>query len=376
MKGIAFIRNSDVRYDTRLRKAMSESVECGFSSIFFGWIRDGGSQPDKQQYINEKQISTTYFLSEAKFGVGFRNIFRLFAFNLWLLKKIIEKRKSYNAIYVCDLDVAVPALLAKILFKKKIIYDIFDFYAHTHSMHKQIRKIVESIEYCVCRFADQVIVCTEKRAETLFKKTNVIPIIIYNTPNFPATVSDNHNENPIQKKFSIVYVGTLPEKSRLLQEITELIKLNPDIDFHVAGSGPLREYFEDAAKSYSNIFFHGLITNDVALKLQSRADILFATYDPSLEINRNSAPNKVYEAMALGKPIIVCKNTDADDIITKNCCGYSIKYDANEFMSVIRIYEDNFQLRDLHGKNGRKLYDSVYHWDVCSDRLRKIFSSV
>jgi hypothetical protein len=142
MKGIAFIRNSDVRYDTRLRKAMFESVECGFPSLFFGWIRDGGSEPNKHQRINEKEIATAYFMLPAKFGKGFKNIFQLIAFNFWLFKKLASKRHSYGALYVCDLDVAMPAIAIKLIFNKKIIYDIFDFYSHTHSMPNPIRRLV------------------------------------------------------------------------------------------------------------------------------------------------------------------------------------------------------------------------------------------
>lgn len=376
MKGIAFIRNSDVRYDTRLRKAMFESVECGFPSLFFGWIRDGGSQPNKHQEINGKEIATAYFMLPAKFGKGFKNICHLIAFNFWLFKKLASKRRSYEALYVCDLDVAMPAIAIKLIFKKKIIYDIFDFYSHTHNMPNPIRRLVEKVEYSVCRFSDYVIVCTEKRSNTLIEKTGVNPIIIYNTPNFVANLDINKKNENLEKKFSIVYVGTLPATSRLLFEITEKIKLIPEIELHVAGTGPLKDYFEDSAKSHTNISFYGQITNDDALKLQNSADILFATYDPSLEINRNSAPNKVYEAMALGKPIIVCRSTDADSVISENKCGLSIEYDAADFMLAINLYKDNLEIKKMHGENGRKLYRDSYSWSICRNRLRGVYHSI
>jgi glycosyltransferase involved in cell wall biosynthesis len=376
MKGIAFIRNSDVRYDTRLRKAMYESVDYGFSSLFFGWIRDGESLPSKHQQINEKEIIATYFQLPAKFGNGFKNIFKLIAFNFWLLKKLASNRHSYEAIYVCDLDVAIPAIAIKLIFNKKIIYDIFDFYSHTHRMPNSIRHLVEKVEYSVCRFSDAVIVCTEKRSNTLIEKTGIKPVIIYNTPNFFADLNINKNSENVEKNFSIVYVGTLPATSRLLFEITEKIKSNPEIELHVAGTGPLKGYFEDSAKSYRNISFYGQITNYDALKLQNSGDILFATYDPSLEINRNSAPNKVYEAMALGKPIIVCRNTDADSVISENKCGLSIEYDAEDFMRAVNIYKDNLVIRKKHGENGQKLYRDSYSWSICRNRLQSMYNSI
>lgn len=373
MLGVAFIRNSDVRYDTRLRKAMYESMACGLPSHFFGWIRDGGDRPSKHQLINKEEINTTYFLLQAKFGNGFKNIFKLIAFNLWLFKNLVLQRRSYNSIYVCDLDVAVPAIIMKLIFRKKIIYDIFDFYSHTHSIQKNLKILVEKVEYSVCRLSDFVIVCTEKRASELKDKTGIDPIVIFNTPNLSNKPSDYEKDKTVNKMFSIVYVGTLPATSRLLVEITEKIKINPEIEFHVAGTGPLEDYFNAAARLNANIFFYGQITNLDALNLQNSADILFATYDPSLEINRKSAPNKVYEAMALSKPIIVCCNTDADSVITENQCGHSITYDAVEFMYVVNKYKKNNYLKRLHGSNGFKLYQKNYSWSICRDKLHQIF---
>lgn len=375
MRGIAFIRNSDVRYDTRLRKAMYESVECGFESLFFGWIRDGGIRPCRNQQINEREITTNYFMLQAKFGNGFKNIIRLIAFNIWLFIKLTSQRRSYESIYVCDLDVAIPAIAIKFILNKKIIYDIFDFYSHTHSMPNLIRRLVEKIEYSVCQYSDNVIVCTDKRCNTLLKKSGVNSIIIYNTPNYDAKSIKQNCENS-NKKFCIVYVGTLPATSRLLFEITEKIKFNQEIELHVAGTGPLASYFEDSAKSHKNISFYGQITNDEAMVLQSHADILFATYDPSLEINRNSAPNKVYEAMALGKPIIVCRNTDADSVITENACGLSIEYNAEDFMLAVNTYKVNQEIKKIHGENGQKLFQESYSWSICRNRLHRLYYSL
>lgn len=373
-KGVAFVRNSDVRYDTRLRKAVYEAIECGLSPYFFGWIRDGGGQPCEFQEIHGRQVRTKYFMLQTRFGLGLKNIFRLIAFNVWLLISLVASRKQYDTIYVCDLDVAFPALIIKLIFRKSVIYDIFDFYAHTHSMPKVIKKFVESAEYTVCRASDAVIVCTEKRAESLRAEVGIEPVIVYNTPNLafrPKAIS--HIDSGCENSFCIVYVGTLPATSRLLYEITEKIKTVPEVDLYVAGAGPLETYFRETSRVFNNVHFYGQITNEEALALQARADILFATYDPSLEINRNSAPNKVYEAMALGKPIIVCRNTDADSVVTSNECGYAIEYDASAFMDVVDRYRNNVVLRTEHGSNGLKLYQSSYGWSICRDRLRKLF---
>ena len=371
------MRNSDVRYDTRMRKAINEAIDCGLMPLFLGWIRDGGERPSGDQEVNGKPFSAKYLILKARFGLGFSNIFRLIAFNIWLLKTLIVTRKSYEAIYVCDLDVSFSSLFVKFLLRKKIIYDIFDFYSHAHAMPHFIRKYVEKAEYSVCRHSDSVIVCTEKRATMLSDKTGINSVVIYNTPNLKIMPSKpDFSRSKAKGIFSIVYVGTLSTTSRLIYEITEKIKVSPGIELHVAGLGPLEDYLVDAAKKFTNIYFYGQVTNEAALDLQAGADLLFATYDPSIEINRNSAPNKIYEAMALGKPIIVCRDTDADLVVTKNKSGYAIGYDENEFMEIVYKYKDDEDLKMAHANNALLLYREKYSWSICRDRLKAIFCNI
>lgn len=374
MKGIVFIRNSDVRFDTRLRKAIiAAKLTNNLNNLsFFGWIRDDQPAPEVSMMINDTEISAHYFKLPAKFGIGLANIFRLLLFNLWLLKMLIINRNSFSTIYVCDFDVSFPPLLIKFLFRKKIIYDIFDFYSHTHAMPNFIRYFVEKTEYFVCGVADVVVVCTDKRAKTIRDVCTVEPVIIYNTPNII-----NVNDTEFTKKlpgFVIVYVGTLASTGRLLREITEKLKDRCDIQFHVAGSGPLESYFLEMAQRHQNIVFYGQVSNDEAIKLQMRSDLIFATYDPSLEINKNSAPNKVYEAMALGKPIIVCRGTDADSEVFENNCGEAIEYSGEDFIAIVDKYIANSSLKMTHGANGYALYKKKYQWEMCEEKLKKVFN--
>jgi len=238
-------------------------------------------------------------------------------------------------------------------------------------MPRVIRLIVEQCEYLVCRAADAVVVCTDKRAQTIRDKCSLEPIVIYNTPN----ISKNNTIKCAQETtaFVIVYVGTLAPTGRLLREIAELLKDRKDIEFHVAGNGPLEDFFYELAQQHQNIIFYGQITNEEAIELQMNSDLIFATYDPSLEINRNSAPNKVYEAMALSKPIVVCRGTDADSEVVDNNCGAAIDYSGKDFIAVVDMYIANPSLKLAHGANGYWLYNKKYRWEVCEEKLRKTF---
>ena len=100
--------------------------------------------------------------------------------------------------------------------------------------------------------------------------------------------------------------------------------------------------------------------------MESECDILFATYNPKVANHRYSAPNKLYEAMALGKPIIVCKNTGVDTFVNKNKLGFSIEYNVIEFFNVLSNINKN------EYKKSVDLYYGKYNWEKMKTRLLNI----
>ena len=123
------------------------------------------------------------------------------------------------------------------------------------------------------------------------------------------------------------------------------------------------------AKKYHNIKYYGSMNYDEVLKLEKDCDILFATYNPEILNHKYSAPNKVYEAMALGKPIIVCKNTGIDEMVSNNKIGYAIDYSAKEFMDKIKNINELEYLS--MAKNAKKVYLEKYSWEKMKALLKE-----
>jgi len=101
---------------------------------------------------------------------------------------------------------------------------------------------------------------------------------------------------------------------------------------------------------------------------------LFATYDPNIPNHKYSAPNKIYEAMSLGKPIIVCKNTGIDKLIIENKLGYAIDYSSKEFKKTLKNIKSQ-DLKDI-SKNAKKLYNEKYNWKKMEEVLIDIYKYI
>ncbi|TQP64996.1 glycosyltransferase, partial [Vibrio cholerae] len=146
--------------------------------------------------------------------------------------------------------------------------------------------------------------------------------------------------NKDEFKINVAYVGIL-QPNRLLEEILEVFARNPSWKLDIAGFGVLEDLVVSYAGKNPNIIFHGRISYDDAIRVNSNADLLFATYDPNVPNHRFSSPNKLYEAMLLSKPIIVCNSTGIDALVNDEGIGFSIDYSGVSFECCLKNIQDS-----------------------------------
>jgi len=299
----------------------------------------------------------------------------MLGFEVWLYRELNRLKDRYSIIHSCDLDTGFIGSRIARRHNKKHVYDIFDYYIDSRELPKQIEKRVEEIEINVINKAHVTIICGEWREAQLEKATPRKLIVVYNTP---YVNTDNASMKVIKSdsnKIKLAYVGILQDK-RLLREVLEEIKKDPSIELHIGGFGALSEEIEKSSLEYENIFFYGSLNYDDVLALEKDSSILFATYDPTLRNHRYSAPNKVFEAMALGLPIIVCRNTGIDELVTRHKTGIAISYDAKELVaSVYELFSNKDNLEKMKNR-ALELYGSTYNWNTMGQLLSKTYSEL
>jgi glycosyltransferase involved in cell wall biosynthesis len=107
------------------------------------------------------------------------------------------------------------------------------------------------------------------------------------------------------------------------------------------------------------------------------ADLLFATYDPAIPNNRYASPNKIFEAMMLGKPVVVARATNMDHIIAREDCGLIVEYGNKQDLesALIQLDEDP-HLRQRLGANARRAYEREYNWELMKLRLLALYEEL
>ena len=373
MHRVLILRSNPIAPDPRVEKIAAALQSGDYQVRVLGWDRFG--QSPTTEYRNGFIIQRLSIV--AGFGKGIRNIGPLLRWQWSLLNWLIQHRADFDIVHACDFDTILPAIFCKYRYGKKVVYDIFDFYAdHLRATPTLIKKIIRWVDFRVIGQADGVILVDEARRDQIAGSKPKRLEIIYNSPADANSFGRTEDCLRGDSRFRIAYVGLLQVERGLLAVI-DVIARNQNWTLEIAGFGGDESLIRELSSPLCNVVWHGRVDYERAIEISRQADVLFATYDPTIPNHRYSSPNKVFEAMMLGKPIIVSRDTNMDQIILSSDCGLVVNYGSVDeleaaFQKLLR--DDGFRVR--LGNNARKAYETRYSWKNMTERLLHLYHQI
>lgn len=372
---IVFLRSNPVNPEPRIEKEIDSLDRNGFSTMVYCWDRSSKHKPRCDYLsINNKNIEITRVGIQSSYGAGFsKNIVPLLKFQIQLFKWLKKYRKEYDAIHACDLDTGLIGMICAKIFHKKLVYDIFDYYVDSYNVPSKLKNIVKKLENHVINNANVTIICSEKRKEQIRDSHPVRLEIIHNSPN-EMDMSKLENKKLKSGRVKIVYVGTLQD-GRFLKELAEIVMCKKNCELHVGGFGKNEEYFKRISFENNNIFFYGKLDYHETLELESSCDLMTAIYDPNIKNHYYAAPNKFYEALMLGKPVIMIKNTGMSELVEQNKIGKVINYDKQELSKAIDDLVLERENWDKISRRMKKIYQNNFSWKIMEKKLVALYEN-
>lgn len=369
------IRSNPVCPDSRVEKEAWSLTKAGYDVHILAWDRSGNHDEEESSIkVADVEILITRFGHKAAFGAGMRSIVPYLSFQ-WSINRWLRKhRTEYDAVHACDFDTAFFSYRYVLKEKKKFVFDIFDILVSNPDSF--FRRCIFKAEHSIIPKADAVIICTESRKSQLREYTPKKLAVIHNTPMEQMLPREGTEVFRVSgDKVKVVYVGILQE-NRMLIELLDYFKSHPEMEFHVGGFGRLEESFIKAAQEHQNIFFYGKIPYENTLELENKCDIMLAIYNPALENHRNAAPNKFYESLMLGKPVIMVKGTGMSDIVLQHGIGELIDYSEESFSEGLERLIKNRDNWGIMSERMKELYRENYDWSEMGRRLTDLYSTL
>ena len=375
---IVLIRATEVMPDPPVEKMANTLISHGHSVTILAWDRSNTyAERGSIKKLANSETEIVHFGIPAKYSGGIKANFKgLLLFQMRIIRWLFRHRREYDAVHAFDFDTGFASMICCKLLRKKLIYHVLDYYAEGHILPgRLLNSIIEFFEIRVINSANATVICTEKRKEQIRKASPRKLYVIHNTPDSVQQMDTSFQVNGCTGKLKLVYVGVL-SRMRLLKETVEVVSKMDDVEMHIGGFGEYEDWMQKAAEQYSNVFFYGKLQYSETLALEKQCDIMMAVYDPSIRNPKYAAPNKFYESIMLGKPIIMAYDTGHDDIITKNDIGILTEYSESGIRDAIYALEKRRNEWNDMGKRAMNLYNSNYSWTIMTERIEEMYRNL
>ncbi len=281
-----------------------------------------------------------------------------------------------------DPELVIAGLLLQ-LRGKNVIFDahenVVEQILGKHYLHPLLRKPIAffagAFERVTVNRLAAVIAATPHIADK-FMEINKRTIIVNNYPRL-SIIRNRDEGGGCRRTRSICYVGGISE-IRGIENLVRALPLVEGCELHLAGNfspQTLREKLEKL-KGWSQVRYHGFLSAEAVAELYQRCDIGMATLLP-LPNYVNSQPNKIFEYMAAGLPVVASNFPLWKKIVEGNGCGLCV--DPREPQEIARAVEKLFRDRVLAanmGNNGVKLAASTFNWEREEAKLLRLYSSL
>ena len=299
-------------------------------------------------------------------------LLRLMGFEAWLFFKLLFT--SYDCIHAIDLDTGLTGYLAARIRAKPFVYHCLDPYATSlpQGWPKFLGKFAGVLENVLISRADMFIITDMLR---MHQHEGACPAHVVEIANVP------YQEMPRRKRtddsrFLVGYIGSLIHGRNLLTLIDAVGDLaGSGVSLILGGFGPLSRYVGEYAKKHANISFMGWIPSyTTVLELESTFDVIYHVTDEQDKGQKWVSPNKLFDSMALCKPIIVGEKTLAAMRVEAVGNGIVIPYGDREELKKAILELKNYPAKSrAMGLKGLKEYESNWSPSIMKKRLLDVY---
>lgn len=357
-------RWSDI--DPRCNKIIRSLLEENFEVIFIG-VKTESALVDDTLNIYENRYTRLLYIQKSNTRRDVLINFLPFVF--FVLKNIIIVKPKF--VHCVNEEIAIIVEPLRKYFYEYLILDLFD------SLCLRIRikaKIVRNILYRLCNFvynrADDIIVTDEKRKELIPSIYKYKVSVIYNTPDFLPKHEKIVKKN---KVFKICVMGSIGKPKGIKQLLNAIEDLS---DVEIIALGNLFDnYAKNEFINSDKVKYLGSFSNVESMEIAAKTDLIFAFYEPISMNNIYASPNKLFEAMCLGVPILINSEVKMSEIVNEYhigaICSY---YDINGIRRIIMDFSKmDVDRKNTIRKNGQILFMNKFSWQESKKVLKSIY---
>jgi glycosyltransferase involved in cell wall biosynthesis len=311
---------------------------------------------------------------------------RFFKLDYLAYKKAIEQRADICHFH--DPELLPWMIILKIKTKAKVIYDVHEDYAKQTLSKEYIPKLLRKtvayalklIENICSRYFDAFVTATDNILKNFSYHKRAISVKNYPIKACFKDMGKNNIKDKESNIFNIIYVGGLTAVRGITQIIQSLEHVNPENNIKLTLCGKFNpsdyELKVRELKGFEKVDYLGYISLEKIPVLMSKANVGMVCFLP--EPNHiNAMPNKLFEYMAAGLPVIASNFSLWKEIIAGNNCGICVNpLEPKEIARAVEHLMANPEEAKKMGENGRKAVLEKYNWENEAKKLKVLYRKI
>lgn len=285
------------------------------------------------------------------------------------------------------LTIGIPGLAARWLRRRPLIFEVRDLWprgAIELGMLKNpiaiaLSKLLERVCYAS---AHQVVALAPSMKDWIQRVVPGAPVVtITNAADLdlfdPARVASERIAAKTRGHLCLLYAGTLGKANfgPELLDIAAKLKSLEKIRLFIAGDGSEREELMQRAEQsgLDNVEFLGLLSKEEVAEWHAAVDIILIGLKPFPGLEDGS-PNKLFDALAAGRPIVNNARGWVAQLLEDNDCGLNYRAgDIDTAVAHIRSLAAEPERRGQMGQNGRRLAEREFDRSELAARFARLF---
>lgn len=364
--------------DPRVRQEALALTRMGCRVRLLAWDRDGRSP--EFECIEGIEIRRIFLRS--KHGRGTTQLF----FYAWLYLKMLWTgfRIRFDAVHCHDLDTLPLGYLLGKLKRKPVVYDAHESFPDMldGSVHAGVRRGLVALENFLIRRADLLITVGEKLKRHFEERGARHAVVVGNWKRMGDYTRLQPENLEVRRSLGIpdgaLVVVCIVQlfRDRKIEELLAAVDQCPNVFLIIGGKGALEAVVAQRAAANTRIRYVGFVSGEQIPAYTCAADIVYYGFDPANPNARFSAPNKLFEALAAGRPLITGDFGEIADVVRKAACGVVLpEYNAAEIRKALVLLGDGAR-RTAMAQNAREYGGAAMNWEKGEEILYREYSEL
>ena len=398
---ICMVLDSYFPPDIRVEKEARALIRAGHEIYLLSLGKEGKPFIENFNGINVIRISPPESFLDRLLNFAYFTIFFDSPFWKKALTNIIEQY-NIDVIHVHDLPIVKTAITVAKKFNIPVIADLHENYPEVlrvwRSGKAPWKRLLwnlispvwrwKGLEKSVLHRVDKIITVIDEAKEHYVKDCGISPkkitvimnvedLNVFNNLKIDHTLIKKYKNN-----FIISYIGSFGPDRGLdiaIKAMPKVVEEIPNVKLLLVGGKGLKEYegylrkLCKDLKIENKVEFTGWVDFSLVPSYIALSDVCLVPHHASEHTN-TTIPHKLFQYMAMEKPVIVTDCKPLKRIVEECRCGIVVPSgDYNKMAeAIIMLYQNKEYARKL-GKNGKRAVEKKYNWENEAKKLCELY---